>query len=176
MGSNVTAVLAANQMPSLPASLRHLVTLSDPEQMARLTSPDDRRAAARLLPLVGAALTSAPRQWIAAQVTALFASFPMQDLPKEAWRAATLAYVEDLEEYPQDVLIEAIREARRGADTFRPSIKNIRDHADRLVKERREIAARLRMVANVSEPEPAERVRPEVVTRLMDKWRMGEKV
>ncbi|HYF54672.1 MAG TPA: hypothetical protein VEA41_10475 [Salinarimonas sp.] len=81
---------------------------------------------------------SIDRGWLKAQVAALFALFPPppQQTP-ETYAARMLAYVEDLAEYPQELVAEAIREARRGAQTFCPSIKDIRSIADRLRRERR---------------------------------------
>jgi hypothetical protein len=150
--------------------------LTDTDQLARLASPEDRAAATRYLPQVAASLQPAERTWLTAQVAALFAAFPVQDMPKQGIQAAILAYVEDLSEYPQDVIASALRDARRGAETFRPSIKNIRDVAELLVRDRRETLAGLRRVANLAEPEPPKRVTPEAVERIVAKWRMGEKV
>lgn len=72
-------------------------------------------------------------RWLKDQIAALFAVFPASaQLTPQAFAARVLAYVEDLAEYPQDIAAEAIREARRRAQTFCPSTKDIRDIADRL--------------------------------------------
>lgn len=50
-------------------------------------------------------------------------------LTAKDFAARVLAYMDDLGEYPKEIVSEAIREARRGAQTFCPSIKDIRDAA-----------------------------------------------
>ena len=87
--------------------------------------------------LTGSLRVVADAGWLKAQVVGLFAAFPPSaHQTPEAYAARVLAYIEDLAEYPQDIIVEAIREARRNAQTFCPSIKDIRDIASRVRRER----------------------------------------
>ena len=91
-------------------------------------------------------------RWLKDQITALFMVFPASSqLTAKDFAARVLAYMDDLGEYPKPVVSEAIREARRGAQTFCPSIKDIRDVADRL---RREQHPRGRAFSPEPEPVP----------------------
>ena len=50
----------------------------------------------------------------------------------------TAAYIEDLRGYSRDVLAVALRDARANAQTFCPSIKDIRDAAGRELRRRQQ--------------------------------------
>jgi hypothetical protein len=115
-------------------------------------------------------------RWLKDQLTAMFMVFPAssQLTPKD-YAARLLAYMEDLGEYPKEILSGAIREARRGAQTFCPSIKDIRDAADR---SRRDSLPRGRAYAPEPEPvpPPGGYCTPEQAAAVLKKFRRDHRM
>jgi len=132
-----------------------------------------------------ASLMPCPDDFLAAQLTAQVEAFPNNGRSPEGMEVFIGMAIEDLSEFPADIVVEAMRRHRRVAKFF-PTIAELRGHAETLLKEREfriermqqllgkptpeEHAEqeRVRAELKAAEREAAQKARPEL--RIVDKW------
>jgi hypothetical protein len=99
-----------------------------------------------------ATLDPAPAGLIAAHLAKLSAIFPDTRRSEADWKAFMEAAVEDLAEYPADIVVEAIKVHRRRSK-FYPAIAELREIASDLLATRQFRIGRMRRLLGIDTPE-----------------------
>jgi hypothetical protein len=132
-----------------------------------------------------AALAPSEPGFIVAHLAKLQAAFPNTGRDADSWKHFGQMAIEDLGEFPPDILLEAMRQHRRQSKFF-PAISELREIAESLTEARQFYIERMRQLQKIATPEEREeqeRVRAELKAaereaqlaarpdlRIADKW------